>query len=83
MNMGNKKNMTFEEAMLKLDAAVRRLEGGNMSIDDSLSAYEEAVALIKYCNEKLDAAEQKVRILTEGADGVVTDYPFDGADNEA
>lgn len=80
--MEKKKNLTFEEAILLLDTAVKRLESGNMSIDDSLSAYEEAVSLIKLCNEKLDIAEQKVRILTEMSDGAVTDAPFTGADNE-
>lgn len=80
--MEKKKNLTFEEAILLLETAVKRLESGNMSIDDSLSAYEEAVSLIKLCNKKLDIVEQKVRILTEMADGAVTDAPFTGADNE-
>ena len=38
---------------------------------------EEAVKLVKFCTEKLDEAEQKVRILTESADGSITDLPFD------
>ena len=71
-----KKNMKFEEAMLALDDIVRRLESGAVSLDESLSAFEEAVALVKFCNEKLETAEQKVRILLEGADGEITDKPF-------
>ncbi len=76
------KDMNFEEAMTKLEGEVRRLEAGNMSLDQSISAFEEAVKLVKVCNEKLENAERRVRILTESADGSITDLPFD-ADDEA
>ena len=72
-----KKNINFEEAMLSLEDIVKRLEGGSLSLDDSLKAFEEGIGLIKICNGKLDAAEQKVRILIEGKDAAVTDAPFD------
>ena len=71
-----KKTMTFEEAMLSLEDIVKKLESGNLSLDDSLKAFEEAIALVKLCNSRLENAEQQVRILTEGADGVVSDAPF-------
>lgn len=77
-----KKNITFEEAMTRLEDTVRKLEGGNMSLDDSLTAFEEAVSLVKLCNEKLESAERRVRILVDNA-GEVTDRPFDGAEDEA
>ncbi len=70
------KNIKFEEAIVKLEEKVRLLEGGNMSLDDSLSAFEEAIALARLCNEKLESAEARVRILTESADGSITDAPF-------
>ena len=68
---------TFESAMAKLEEAVSSLEGGNMSLDESLATFEKAVGLVKICNEKLECAERRVRILTEGKDGTVTDEPFD------
>lgn len=68
---------TFESAMAKLEDEVSRLEGGNMSLDESLSSFENAIRLVKICNEKLERAERKVRILTEGKDGALTDAPFD------
>jgi exodeoxyribonuclease VII small subunit len=77
-----KKNITFEEAMTKLEDTVRKLEGGSMSLDDSLAAFEEAVTLVKICNEKLETAERRVRILVDNA-GEITDRPFDGAEDEA
>ena len=61
------KNMDFETALLKLEDEVKRLESGNMSLDESIRAFEEAVKLVKICNEKLECAEQRVRILTEAA----------------
>ena len=70
------KNIKFEEAIEKLDAIVSKLESGSASLDESLSLFEEGVKLIKICNEKLDSAEQKVRILTESEDGVVSDASF-------
>ena len=78
-----KKNITFEEAIASLEGAVARLEGGTLSLDESLAAFEEAVGLIKICNEKLSGAEQKVKMLIESADGSVTDVPFDTGCDEA
>jgi exodeoxyribonuclease VII small subunit len=76
--------MNFEDALAKLESEVKRLEGGNMSLDDSISAFEEAVKLVRVCNEKLENAERRVRLLVEGSDGAVTDQPFDGeSDDEA
>lgn len=76
------KNISFEEAMNSLEEAVRRLESGNLTLDASLEAFEEAVKLVKLCNGKLEAAEQRVKILIEGADGSITDAPFEGTENE-
>ncbi len=72
-----KKNVTFEEAMLSLDNAVSRLESGSISLDEALATFEEAVKLIKICNEKINSAEQKVKMLIENTDGTVSDAPFD------
>lgn len=72
-----KKEMKFEEAMECLEDLTRKLESGALSLDESIAAYERAVALIKLCNEKLDDAEKKVKILTSGADGEVSASDFD------
>ena len=75
-----KKTLTFEEAMLSLEDIVRKLENGGLSLDESLSSFEEAVKLVKFCNEKIEAAEHKVKLLVENKDGSVTDVPFDVSD---
>jgi exodeoxyribonuclease VII small subunit len=77
------KKISFEESIIKLEESVKRLESGNMSLDDALAEFEMAVGLVKTCNEKLEAAERKVKILVEGADGIITDKPFEGEADEA
>ena len=74
------KKISFEEAMLSLEDIVKKLECGGLSLEESLSSFEEAVKLVKICNEKIEAAEQKVKMLVENADGSVTDVPFDTND---
>ena len=64
-----KTELTFEEALGQLEKIVNSLESGSAPLDDSLALYEEAVKLVKFCNEKLDKAEQKVKILTESEVG--------------
>ena len=59
----NKENITFENAIARLEEIVRLLEGGDAALDVSLGLYEEAVALVKICNSKLDSAQQKVTML--------------------
>lgn len=71
------KNMKFEDAMIELESKVKKLESGSLTLDESIAAFEEAVKLIRVCNKQLENAERRVRMLTEGNDGIVTDVPFD------
>lgn len=72
--------MKFEDAMIKLESEVKKLESGNMTLDESIAAFEEAVKLIGVCNKQLENAERRVRLLTESGDGSITDVPFDYSD---
>lgn len=56
---------TFEEAILKLEAHVRTLEQGELTLDESLEIFEEGMKLAKFCTQKLNEAEQKIEILLE------------------
>lgn len=72
--MSEQKNeMTFELAMVRLEEIVRLLEGGNAPLDTSLALFEEGVRLVKFCNSKLDGAEQKVKMLVSGESGEMTE----------
>ena len=77
-----KQKISFEEAFSILEDKVKQLENGNMTLDESLTAFEEAIKIVKVCNDRLDAAEGKIRILTASPDGTVSDAPFDTT-NEA
>ncbi len=57
-------SLKFEDALKRLEEIVKLLEGGQSPLDSSLELYEEAVALVKVCNAKLDSAQQKVTMLT-------------------
>ena len=70
------KTIKFEEAISRLEDAVRLLEGGTLTLDESIDKYEEALKYVKICNETLQKAEQKVKILTESTDGSISDHPF-------
>ena len=57
---------SFESALAEFEALVEKMERGDLSLEDSVSAYERGVALHRYCEEALSTAERKIRILTEG-----------------
>jgi len=67
----------FEDAMARLDAIVAKLEEDKLPLDEMLARYEQGVALARYCGEKLEAAEQKVRLIAKKADGSVNLEEFD------
>ena len=63
--------ISFEEALARLEEIVNSLESGRAPLDKSLSLFEEGVGLVKLCNNKLDHAEQKVKILTSTENGLI------------
>lgn len=67
----------FETSLKKLEEIVRRLEGGSLSLDDSLKAFEEGVRHSSFCSKKLDEAQRKVEILLKQKDGTLRRQPFD------
>ena len=72
--MENKQtDMTFEEAIARLEEIVRMLESGSAPLDESLSLFEEGVGLVKLCSARLDRAEQKVKLLVQNPDGTVSE----------
>jgi exodeoxyribonuclease VII small subunit len=60
----------FEAALTKLEERVRRLEGGDVSLEQALSLFEEGVELARTCHEQLEAAEERVASLVRGPQGI-------------
>ena len=75
--MSKNNEMSFESAMINLEDSIAKMESGALSLDYSIEEFEKALGLIKICEKKLTAAKERVRILTESEDGVITDTPFD------
>lgn len=69
-------NLSFEEALNELESLVEKMEGDEISLEDSLKSFERGVVLTRTCQEALKSAEQKVQILTGAGDDTGLE-PFD------
>ena len=67
--------MSFEDALAELEGIVRRLEGGQVKLDDAIQSYERGAQLKRHCERKLNEAQQRVDRIVIGADGAVTVEP--------
>ena len=72
----------FEEALAELEKVVERLDSGELSLEESLSAFEEGVALVKYCNQKLTEVEKKIELLIKDKEGNLQLKPLAESGNE-
>ena len=62
---GAAKKKTFEECLGELEEIVSRIEGDELTLDESLSAHEKGVGLLRACQDMLARAEMKIKELTE------------------
>lgn len=69
-------DLSFEAAIARLEVIVKTMEGDAVSLDESLSLYEEGVALVRRLSRELDEAEQRVQILQRTPDGEIKPAPF-------
>ena len=74
------KDLSFEEALARLENLVRELESGRIKLDDAVAAYEKAVALKKLCSDRLAAAALKVEKIEISKDGTLSTVPLDNAE---
>lgn len=61
--------VSFEAAFERLEAILEQMNGGSISLDDSLGLYEEADRLIAICNKRLNEAERKIEVLIKNRNG--------------
>lgn len=73
--------LTFEQAMQRLEEIVSLLEDGKAPLDQSMALFEEGTKLSAYLSKLLDTAEQKVTMVTV-QDGAETEVPFDTQEGE-
>jgi len=63
--MARKKAVNFEEALEELESLVEQMEDGDLSLEESLAAFEKGVRIARECQDALKQAEQRVQILLQ------------------
>ena len=76
---GDLEDVSFEAALAELEGLVEQMETGELSLEASLAAFERGVKLTRHCQAALQAAELKVKVLTESGD--LEDLDIDSLDD--
>ena len=71
----------FEDALEKLEDIVRKMEAGDMPLDDALKSFEEGIKLIRFCSSKLEETERRVEMLLAKENSLQL-KKFQGEDDE-
>jgi exodeoxyribonuclease VII small subunit len=79
---GNMAKEKFEEALGRLEDIVKKMEAGDMTLEESLKSFEDGIKLARLCSRKLDEAERRVEILLKQEEGLVI-KPFKVEENES
>lgn len=80
--MARRGEKKFEEGIEELEGVVEQLESGELSLEDSLAAFENGVRLVKLCNQKLSEVEKKVEILVKDKEGKLQLTLLEGLDED-
>ena len=75
------KKMKFETAMAELEKVIAKLESDDTPLDEAMKLYEKGIGLIRLCNERLDSAEQKIKLLQQ-SNGQMTETDFGDNNND-
>jgi exodeoxyribonuclease VII small subunit len=68
---------SFEDGLSEIKVIIEKLEGGNLSLEESLTVFERGVELLTVCHKKLSEVQKKVEILVEGSNGEILQKEFD------
>ena len=75
--MAPKKETSFESSLKRLEQIVTKLEGDELSLEDSLKLFEEGVKLADACGKRLDEAEKKVSLLLKDPGQEMQETPYE------
>jgi len=81
--MTTAKPKKFEEELKDLEEIVGKIDSGELSLEDSIGAFERGVALVRSLNQKLDEIEKKVEVLSRNAQGDLKTMPSSGLEDES
>ncbi|HTT79893.1 MAG TPA: exodeoxyribonuclease VII small subunit [Stellaceae bacterium] len=68
-------SLSFEDALAELEQIVRRLEAGQVKLDEAIQFYERGAQLKRHCEQKLNEAQQRVERIVIGPDGAAAAEP--------
>jgi len=77
-----KRSNDFEKSFQQLEKIVGRLEGEELTLDDSLQLFEEGIRLSRFCNQKLTEVEKKIELILADAKGEPVTAPFESGDED-
>jgi exodeoxyribonuclease VII small subunit len=60
---GDSAKLNFEQALAELEKIVARMESGDLSLEESLATHKRGLELARFCQQKLEAAQQQVKVL--------------------
>ncbi len=69
--------LTIEKAIERMEEIQEKIQSGEISLNESVKLFEEAAKLYQYISSKLDELENRVKILSKGADGKLEKIPFE------
>ncbi|GAA4476751.1 exodeoxyribonuclease VII small subunit [Gluconacetobacter aggeris] len=69
--------LSFEDALAQLEDIVRKLEGGQLRLQDAIASYERGAALRRHCESKLNEADARVQAIIQRADGALETKSMD------
>lgn len=72
--MEEKGELNFEEALSKLEEINNKLERNSVPLEEAIELYSEGMELIKFCKERLDEAEGKIKKITDEKEEIIKDF---------
>jgi exodeoxyribonuclease VII small subunit len=78
--MAAKKSFPFESTLKKLEAIVEQMESGDLTLEESLRAFEEGIQLTRACQQALTEAQQQINVLIEKNGTLATEPMTDASD---
>jgi len=76
--MASKQTRKFEDELADLEAVVESIDSGELSLEESITAFERGVGLVRTLNQKLDEVDRRVEVLTRTGAGELKTAPYQG-----
>ena len=70
------RNIKFETALSELEKIIDKLESSETPLDEALKLYEKGISLVRVCSNRLDRAEQKIKLLRQSKEGITEEIEF-------